>query len=113
VRRIEITDAELGCIRYRHAMRPTGEIRRRKRERDAPFGNEVTLRCGECGSYRFDTYDRLGQVTVRSYELTPSYQAALDLIAARGLDRNTDVTLEVLRRLRKPTPQPTRLRRVS
>lgn len=111
MKRLAITDDELGCIRYRHAMRPTGEMRRRLREQ--AFGNEVTLRCEMCGSFRFDTYDRLGKVTVRSYELTPAYQRALDLIAARGLDRNTDVTLEVLRRLRKPQPKPTRLRRVG
>jgi hypothetical protein len=111
-RRLEITDAELGCIRYRHAMRPSGEIRRRVREQ--AYGNEVTLRCGECGSLRFDTYDRLGQVTVRSYDLTPRYQAALDLIRGRQLDRNTDITLEVLRRLRaQPQAAPRRLRAVG
>lgn len=113
-RRLEITDDLLECIRFRHAMRPTGEVRQR-RPRDEPFGNEVTLRCGFCGSYRFDTYDRLGAVTVRSYDLTPAYQAALDLVRGRQLDRNTDVTLEVMRRLRASGGEPKRvqLRRVS
>lgn len=112
-RRLKVNDAMLGCIRYRHAMRPTGEMHRR-RTKSLPYGNEVELWCPHCGSFRYDTYNRLGKVHVQTYDLSPAYRKALDLMRSMELDRNTDVTLEVLHRLRtSPAPRRGRLRMAS
>jgi hypothetical protein len=115
-RRIEIPDHLLGCIRYRHAMRPDGMVPRRRRM-ESVYATEVTLHCDFCGSDRHDWYNSLGQLEAQTYDLTAEYEAALRVMRTGHVDRFADATLEVVARLREPKPKPVtkarRLRAVS